>query len=76
MGGGRPSADQGQRGGDRPTDPVMTADGNLDFKVSAAEFERRTAEEFARLDGDDDHRLGLDEINRDCPSRPAGQPRP
>lgn len=62
-------------GGDRPIDPVMTADSNLDFKVSAAEFAARAGEEFARLDGNADQRLGLDEVTKACPSQPDARSR-
>ncbi len=46
-------------------DPVMSADANLDFKVSLAEFIALAEENFVRLDSDRNGRLGLDEIRKE-----------
>ena len=71
-GGGQEGGDpgSGRRGGsERALDSVMAADTNLDFRVTAAEFEQRGEEEFARLDRDGDHRLSLEEVTGSCPRR-------
>jgi len=47
-------------------DPVMSADANLDFRVSLAEFTALAEETFARLDADADGRLTADEAGKAC----------
>lgn len=87
MGGGRPPAG-GDMGGDMPTregksggagsgslDPVMTADSNLDFKVSRAEFAAHNDAIFTALDKNADHRLSMDEVVASCPIQPAAPSR-
>lgn len=87
-GGGRQSPKGGMGGGmggggDAPQasgpagtlDPIMTADSNLDFKVSGAEFAAHVSETFAGLDKNADQRLSLDEVTTACPSRPAAPSR-
>lgn len=56
-------------------DPIMTADANLDFKVSGAEFAARVNETFAGLDKNADQRLSLVEVTASCPSRPSAPSR-
>ncbi len=48
-------------------DPVMSADSNLDFKVSLAEFTAQAEEILAKLDSDHDRRLTRAEIEQTCP---------
>ncbi|MBR9971331.1 hypothetical protein [Magnetospirillum sulfuroxidans] len=50
----------------RGEDPVMTADSNLDFKVSRAEFRTRAKEVFARLDRDKNQALAQEEVTASC----------
>lgn len=52
----------------RGEDPVMTADTNLDFKVSRAEFHTRAKEVFTRLDHDGNRSLSLEEVTASCPT--------
>ncbi|MFD2234421.1 hypothetical protein [Phaeospirillum tilakii] len=49
-------------------DPVMSADTNLDFKVSRDEFLRQAEHQFETLDRDHDGRLDAAELARACPS--------
>ena len=48
----------------------MSADTNLDFKVSLAEFLDQAAGLFDRLDMDHDGVLALAEVNQSCPAAP------
>lgn len=88
MGGGRPPGGggmggeaerregiSGSGGSAGALDPVMTADSNLDFKVSRAEFAARTDENFATLDKNADHRLSMDDVAASCPSQSAAPSR-
>lgn len=50
---------------DRP-DPVMSADVNLDNRVTAEEYAAQTARTFASLDRNRDGRLSLEEITPTC----------
>lgn len=68
--GGSSGSARGTSGQD--VDPVMTADTNLDFKVSPTEFRHRAEEEFAHLDRDGNQVLSQDEVTHSCP---APQPR-
>ncbi len=52
-------------------DPVMSADTNLDFKVSREEFLNQAAGIFDRMDIDHDGVLGPAEVNRPCPAKPS-----
>ena len=55
------------------SDPVMSADKNLDFKVSLAEFLAQAEENFARLDTDHNGRLSWNEIEaQGCPKTGDG----
>jgi Ca2+-binding EF-hand superfamily protein len=47
-------------------DPFMAADLDLDFKVTRAEWEVYTGNNFDRLDRNNDGRLQLDEVVRTC----------
>lgn len=47
-------------------DPVMSADRNLDFRVTEAEFLAAVAATFSRLDEDRDGTLAADEVERLC----------
>lgn len=67
-GGSGPGGGDAQRSQRTGADPVMSADDNLDFKVSVVEFDRRARQEFARLDKDGDHQLGRAEVTQSCPS--------
>jgi Ca2+-binding EF-hand superfamily protein len=53
---------------DRP-DPVMSADVNLDNRVTADEFLAQAARTFAGLDRNRDGRLTKDEVVADCAGR-------
>lgn len=48
-------------------DPIMAADANLDFKVSADELRAKIAARFAHLDQDHDSRLTPAELAAECP---------
>ncbi|RJF88565.1 EF-hand domain-containing protein [Oleomonas cavernae] len=50
-------------------DPIMAADGNLDFRVSPDELAAKVAERFARLDRDHDGKLDAGELAAYCPGR-------
>ena len=52
------------------TDPVMSADGNLDFKVTLAEFLKQAGDVFDHLDSDHDGTLSPLEIRGFCPPAP------
>ncbi len=49
-----------------PVDPVMSADANLDFKVTPEEFRAQAEKIFAVLDGNHDGRLSRAEILAIC----------
>ena len=49
-------------------DPVMSADTNLDFEVSLAEFLKQAGDTFERLDHDHDGVLSPDEAKSSCPA--------
>ena len=53
---------------DRP-DPVMSADVNLDNRVTWQEFEAQAARTFVQLDADRDGRLSKAEVLASCPKR-------
>src|SRR5947207_754054 len=53
----RPSAGRGDDGSIDQADPVMSADTNLDFRVSLAEFLAQARRVYARLDAGADGRL-------------------
>lgn len=71
-GNGGPSGQQ--RGVSTGVDPVMSADENLDFKVSPAEFEARARQVFATADKNGDHMLGVEEITASCPASDQAKP--
>jgi len=64
FGGGSPR----RQPGDRP-DPVMSADVNLDNRVSLEEFRAQAERVFAGLDRDHDGRLSKDEVMVGCPAQ-------
>ncbi len=64
---------RGEEDGVRPasgTDPVMSADTNLDFKVSLDEFLKQAASIFDHLDTDHDGALSPAEVHGFCPVAP------
>lgn len=66
--GGGTNGEPGQRHmGRNGVDPVMSADEDLDFKVSPTEFEVRARLEFTRLDKNADQHLSVEEITASCP---------
>ncbi|MCA1909489.1 MAG: hypothetical protein LDL39_14115 [Magnetospirillum sp.] len=77
MGGDMPAREGKNGGGGAGSpDPVMTADSNLDFKVSRAEFAARNDAAFTALDNNADHRLSMDEVVASCPIQPTAPSRP
>ncbi len=52
------------------TDPVMSADTNLDFKVTHEEFTTHAQKVFDALDVNHDDALSQDEILARCPKKP------
>jgi hypothetical protein len=59
----------GRRGPNEQPDPVMSADVNLDNRVTLEEFQAQAARTFASLDRNRDGRLSKDEVEASCPHR-------
>ena len=62
-------AGRGRRGPNEQPDPVMSADVNLDNRVTLEEFQAQAARTFASLDRNRDGRLSKDEVEASCPHR-------
>ncbi|MBF0563565.1 MAG: hypothetical protein HQL37_16500, partial [Alphaproteobacteria bacterium] len=58
------------------SDPVMTADTGLTFKVSLDAFLRQSEETFRRLDIRHDGMLDREEVLKTCPLHPQTDQRP
>ncbi|MBI3516117.1 MAG: hypothetical protein HY060_18960 [Proteobacteria bacterium] len=58
-----------RRGPNEQPDPVMSADVNLDNRVTLDEFQAQAARTFAALDRNRDGRLSKDEVAASCPRR-------
>ena len=67
--GGVSSEQNNQPRGDT-SDPVMSADTNLDFKVTPDEFTAHARKTFIELDGNHDGVLSREEVLARCPQKP------